>query len=39
MGGTFSAYGERRVVFRVLMGKTEVKRTLGRSRHRREDNI
>jgi len=31
--------GERRVVFRVLVGKPEGKRPLGRPRHRWKDNI
>jgi hypothetical protein len=31
--------GERRGVYRVLMGKPEGKRPLGRPRRRREDNI
>ena len=31
--------GERRDVYRVLVGKPERKRPLGRSRHRWEDNI
>ena len=31
--------GERRGVYRVLVGKPEVKRPLGRLRHRWEDNI
>jgi len=31
--------GERRVVFRVLVGKPEGKRPLGRTRRRWEDNI
>jgi len=31
--------GERRGVYRVLMGKLEVKRPLGRPRRRSEDNI
>jgi hypothetical protein len=31
--------GERRGVYRVLMGKPEVKRPLGRPRRRWEDNI
>ena len=31
--------GEKRVVYRVLVGKTEGKRQLGRSRRRWEDNI
>jgi hypothetical protein len=30
--------GERRGVFRVLVGKSEGKRSLGRPRHRWEDN-
>jgi len=39
MGGTCSAFGERRDVYRVLVGKPEGKRTLGRPRRRWEDNI
>jgi len=31
--------GERRGVYRVLVGKPERKRSLGRRRHRWEDNI
>jgi hypothetical protein len=31
--------GERRCVYRVLVGKSEGKRPLGRPRHRWEDNI
>jgi hypothetical protein len=31
--------GEGRGVYRVLVGKPEVKRPLGRPRHRWEDNI
>jgi len=31
--------GERRGVYRVLVGKPEGKRPLGRARHRWEDNI
>jgi hypothetical protein len=31
--------GQRRGVYRVLVGKPEGKRPLGRPRHRREDNI
>ena len=31
--------GERRGVYRVLVGKSEGKRPLGRPRHRWEDNI
>jgi hypothetical protein len=38
MGGACSAYGERRGVYRVLVGKPEVKRPLGRTRRRWEDN-
>jgi hypothetical protein len=39
MGGACSAYGEGRGVYRVLVGKLEGKRSLGRSRRRLEDNI
>jgi len=39
MGGACGAYGEWRGVHRVLVGKPEGKRTLGRPRHRWEDNI
>ena len=39
MGGTYSTYGERREAYRVLVGKTEGKRPLGRPRHSWEDNI
>ena len=39
MGGTCSTYGERRGVYRVLVGKPEGKRPLERPRRRREDNI
>jgi hypothetical protein len=39
MGGAGSAYGERRGVYRVLLGKPEGKRTLGRPRRNWEDNI
>ena len=31
--------GERRGLYRVLVGKPEGKKPLGRPRHRREDNI
>ena len=31
--------GERRGIYKVLVGKTEGKRQLGRPRHRWEDNI
>ena len=39
MGGACGAYGEGRGVYRVLVGKPEGKRQLGRPRRRREDNI
>jgi len=39
MGGACSKYGERRGVYRVLVGKPEGKRPLVRSRHRWQDNI
>jgi len=39
MGGACSVYGERRGVYRVSVGKPEGRRTLGRPRHRWEDNI
>ena len=40
MGGTCSTYGGKRIgVYRVLVGKPEGKRPLGRPRHRWEDNI
>jgi hypothetical protein len=39
MGGAFSSDGEGRGVYRVLVGKPEVKRPMGRSRCRWEDNI
>jgi len=39
MGGAFSRYGERRCVYRVLVGKPERKRPLGRPKRRWEDNI
>jgi len=37
MGGACSAYGERRAVYRVLVGKPGGKRLLGRPRRRWED--
>jgi len=37
--GCVARMGERRVVYRVLVGKSEGKRPLGRPRHRWEDNI
>jgi len=39
MGGACSTYGERRGVYRVLVGKPEGKRSLGRPGRRWEDNI
>jgi len=39
MGGAFSAYGGEGSVHRVVVGKPEGKRPLGKSRHRYEDNI
>jgi hypothetical protein len=37
--GHVARMGEGRGVYRVLVGRPEGKRPLGRSRHRREDNI
>jgi hypothetical protein len=37
--GHVTCMGERRRIFRVLMGKPEGKRPLGRPKHRWEDNI
>jgi len=39
MGGACSKCGERKSVYRVLMGKTEGKGPIGRPRRRWEDNI
>jgi hypothetical protein len=39
MSGACSTYGERRSTHRVLVGKTEGKRPLGRHSRRWEDNI
>jgi len=39
MGGACTRWEERRGVYRVLVGKPEGKRPLGRPRRRREDNI
>ena len=39
MGGTCSAYGERRSVYRVLVAKREGKRSLGRLGRRWENDI
>jgi hypothetical protein len=38
-GGGYVAYGERRGAYRVLVGKSEEKRQVGRPRRRWEDNI
>jgi len=39
MGWTCSIYGERRGTYRVLVGKTEGRRPLGRPRLRWDDNV
>jgi hypothetical protein len=39
MGGACSTYGEGRDVYRVLVGKPEGKRPLGRPRRRWEDTV
>ena len=39
MGGACSAYGERKGIDRVLVGKPEGKKPLGRPRRKWEDNI
>ena len=39
MGGASSAYGGEESICRILVGKPEGKRPLGRPRHRWEDNI
>ena len=39
MGGACSAYGERRGIYRIFVGKPEGKRPLGIPRRRWEDNI
>jgi len=39
MGEACRKCGERRGAYRILVGKLEGKRPLGRSRHRWEDNI
>ena len=39
MGGACDTYGERRGVYRVLVGKPEGKRPFERPRHRWEDNM
>jgi len=38
MGGACRTYGERRGIYRVVVGKTEGKRPLGRPKHRWEHN-
>ena len=39
MGTACSTYGERRGVYRVVVGRPERQRPLGRPRNRWEDNI
>jgi hypothetical protein len=39
MGGACSMNGENRNAYRILVGKPEAERPLGRSRRRWEDNI
>jgi hypothetical protein len=39
MGGAWSVYGEKRVAYRILVGRPEGRRPLGRPRLRWEDNI
>jgi hypothetical protein len=39
MGGSCSTYGEKRNAYRLLVGKPEGKRPLGRPRRRCVDNI
>jgi len=39
MGGACSAYGKKRGVYRVLVGKPEGKKPPGRPRRRWKDNI
>jgi hypothetical protein len=39
MGGACSAYKERRGAYRILVGKPELKRELGRPRRRWEDKL
>jgi hypothetical protein len=39
MGGACSTHGEKRNAYRILVGKPERKRPLGRTRRRWEDNI
>jgi hypothetical protein len=39
MGGVFGTYGRQKAAYRVLVGRFEGKRPLGRPRSRLEDNI
>jgi hypothetical protein len=39
MGRACNTHGKERNVYRILMVKPEGKRPLGRTKHRREDNI
>jgi hypothetical protein len=39
MGGAYSTNGEKRKAYRILVGKPEGKRPLGRPRRRWEDSI
>jgi hypothetical protein len=39
VGGACGSHGEERKVYRILVGKPERKRPLGRPRHRWEDGI
>jgi hypothetical protein len=39
MGGGYSTHGEKKNAYRILVGKPEGKRRLGRPRHRWVDNI
>ena len=39
MGGACSEYGDRKGVYRILVGKPEGKRPFGTPKRRREDNI
>ena len=39
IGGARSTYGEKRCVYRVMMGKPEDRRPFGRPRRRQEDDI
>jgi hypothetical protein len=39
MGGACSTYGEKRGAYRILLGRPEGRRPLGRPRRRWENNI